>query len=103
MSVEIDFYIPLTYNSNEAIPNEVLGELKQEIVTKFGGITDFKFKGEGEWKMAGVTFRDEVVVWRAYGEDSPDVLKFLSQLKGQMKLKLRQADVLIAIKQTRFV
>lgn len=103
MPLEIDVYIPLRFNSNKEIPKEILGDMKSKIIKYCGGITDLKFKSEGEWRMGGVVFRDEIVVWRAFADESSETQEFLKALKQELKEKLQQSEILISVKAAKFI
>ena len=60
----------------------------------FGGVRFFPQPNEGLWKVAGVTYRDEIVVYRVITTD-PAARSFLSDLKSRLKRDLEQAEILI--------
>ena len=49
----------------------------------------------GFWKMAGVTYRDEIVIYRVLATDVGSARSFLSVLKERLKHELRQEELLI--------
>ncbi len=45
--------------------------------------------------MAGVTYRDEIVVYRVIAADTSQARRFFSDLKERLKKELDQHDILI--------
>ena len=45
--------------------------------------------------MAGVTYRDEIVIYRVITSDEQAARQFLSDLKEWLKEELRQEEILI--------
>ena len=58
-------------------------------------MTYFPQPNEGLWKMSGVTYRDEIVIYRVIATDVASARRFLSGLKERLKRELRQEDILI--------
>ena len=45
--------------------------------------------------MAGVTYRDAIVIYRVLTSDAQEARRFLSALKERLKEELQQEDILI--------
>ena len=61
---EYDLFVPLRYNDGSPVDPAKLARLRQRLVDQFGGLTDLHQSHEGYWKIGGVTFRDEIVIYR---------------------------------------
>jgi len=92
---EYDLFVPLYYNDGSPVEAEKLFELKRRLLNQFDGLTFFPQANEGFWRAAGVTYRDEIVVFRILTADAPEARRFLSQLKQDLKKELNQEEVLI--------
>ena len=50
---------------------------------------------EGFWTVAGVTYRDAIVIYRVLTSDAQEARRFLSALKERLKEELQQEEILI--------
>jgi hypothetical protein len=91
---EYDLYYPAR-PSNELAADRKLDELKQRLTEFFGGLTDFRHRSAGEWKLGGVTFHDEVVLLRMLHSDQGLARAFLSRIKAELERELEQQELLI--------
>ena len=92
---EYDLFIPLYYNDGRPIEPRKFQDLQQRLLNRFGGLTFFPQPNEGFWTMAGVTYRDEIVIYRVITSDEQEARRFLSDLKEWHKEELRQEEILI--------
>jgi len=92
---EYDLFIPLHYNDGRPIEPQQDQDMQQQLLDQFGGLTFFPQPNEGFWTMAGVTYRDEIVIYRVITSDEREARRFLSDLKEWLKEKLRQEEILI--------
>jgi hypothetical protein len=92
--IEYDLFIPLSYNDGSPVEPEKLERLRHRLVEHFGGLTDMRHHSAGQWRVGGVTFHDEIVIYRVLG-DSRKASAFLRDLKEELERDLRQEDVLI--------
>lgn len=92
---EFDVYVPLVSNSGSKYPARLIVAYKREILRQFGGITDFKHRSEGEWRMGPVSFRDRIVLWRVLCGDARKGRAFFRRLKLRMQHELGQQAILI--------
>ena len=88
---EYDFYFPIV--GEQAA--EALDEVKHELTEQFGGLTDFRHRSAGTWKMGGVTFQDEIVLLRVLADDQQRAREFLQQLSRKLAALLEQKEILI--------
>lgn len=92
---EYDIFIPLYYNDGSLIEGRKLQRLQARLLEQFDGLTFFPQPNEGYWKLAGVTYRDEIVIYRVLTAKSRAARIFLSRLKSDLKRELRQEEILI--------
>ena len=92
---EYDLFIPLYYNDGRPIEPQKFQDLQQQLLDQFGGLTFFPQPNEGFWTMAGVTYRDAIVIYRVITSDEQVARQLLSDLKERLKEELRQEDILI--------
>ena len=92
---EYDLFIPLYYNDGRPIEPQKFQALQHQLLDQFGGLTFFPQPNEGFWSMAGVTYRDEIVIYRVITSDEREARQFLSDLKERLKKELRQEEILI--------
>jgi len=69
--------------------------LQQQLLDQFGGLTFFPQPNEGFWTVAGITYRDAIVIYRVLTSDAQEARQFLSALKERLKEELQQEDTLI--------
>jgi hypothetical protein len=69
--------------------------LQQQLLDQFGGLTFFPQPNEGVWTVAGLTYRDAMVIYRMLTSDEQGARQFLSALKAQLKEEPQQEDSLI--------
>src|SRR5256885_1596097 len=96
----IEIYLPLDYNDGRPIPESKYIALQQELLNRFGGVTSVQrqFPLQGMWRSAMQTYHDRVVVFSVmdFQEDTQlDCLRYLERLKGRLKKKLDQLEILI--------
>jgi hypothetical protein len=92
---EYDLFVPLYYNDGSPVEAEKLLALKRRLLDQFEGDTFFPQANEGFWRTGGVTYRDEIVIFRILTADAPEARRFLAQLKEDLKREFRQEEILI--------
>jgi hypothetical protein len=92
---EYEIFVPLSYNDGRQVEPEQFRDLQKQLPDHFGGLTFFPQPNEGYWTMAGVTYRDEIIIYRVISSNSRAALRFLSRLKEQLKVRLDQEEILI--------
>ena len=95
---EYDIYVPLTYNDGSSIEPRKLARLRERLLEQFGGVTFFPQSNEGFWSQAGVTYRDEIVIFRVIARRVNAARRFLKLLKEELKHDLAQEEILIVEK-----
>ena len=92
---EYDIFVPLYYNDGSPIEAVRFQRLHKLLLDHFDGLTFFPQPNEGFWQMGGITYRDEIVVYRVLATRARAARQFLSRLKTQLKKDLRQQEILI--------
>jgi hypothetical protein len=92
---EYDLFVPLFYNDGTPIEAVKFQRLQAELLDRFEGLTFFPQPNEGLWRMGGVTYRDEIVVYRVLTSRSTMARRFLARLKERLKRDLKQEEILI--------
>lgn len=92
---EYDIFVPLQYNDGTPIEPQKLQRLQAELLENFAGLTYFPQPNEGFWKMSGVTYRDEIVVYRVLTDRVRSARRYLGDLKDRLKRELKQEEILI--------
>jgi hypothetical protein len=98
---EYDIFVPLTYNDGDPIEPSKLQRIHKVLLDRFEGLTYFPQPNEGYWKMAGVTYRDEIVIYRVLTTKIALARKFLKRLKEKLKQELDQEEILIIERDVR--
>jgi hypothetical protein len=89
---EYDLYYPA---SATATAEDQLVTLKRTLTEFFGGLTDFRHRSAGEWKIGAVTFHDDVVLLRVLHADRDAARACLQRIKGDLERDLSQEQILI--------
>jgi hypothetical protein len=92
---EYDLFVPLFYNDGRQIEPQKFQDLQHRLLTRFGGLTFFPQPNEGFWTLAGMTYRDEIVIYRVITSDEQGGRQFLSDLKERLKVEFQQEEILI--------
>ena len=92
---EYDLFVPLYYNDGRQIEPQKFQALQQQLLEKFGGLTFFPQPNQGLWTMAGITYRDEIVIYRVITPDAQEARRFWSDFKEWLKQELQQEEILI--------
>jgi len=92
---EYGLFIPLYYNDDTQIEPQKFQELQKQLLDQFGGITFFPQPNAGFWTVAGITYRDEIVIYRVITSDAQEARRFLANLKEWLKETLRQEEILV--------
>jgi hypothetical protein len=93
---EYDLFIPLSYNDGSPVESRKFQALQKRLLAEFGGLTFFPQPNLGFWSMGGVTYRDEIVIYRVVTRKAHSARRFLKRLKEELKKALRQEEIFIA-------
>ncbi len=95
---EYDVYVPLAYNDGTPIESRKLVRLRERLLEQFGGVTFFPQSNDGFWTLGGVTYRDQIVIFRVITDKARSARRFFGQLKEELKRDLQQEEILIVEK-----
>ena len=98
----IEVYLPLDFNDGRPIPESKYVSLQQELLNRFGGVTSVQrqFPLQGVWQSGTDIYHDRVVVFSVMDfreETQLECLRYLERLKGRLKKKLDQLEILITV------
>jgi hypothetical protein len=98
----IEIYLPLDYNDGSAIPESKYVTLQQELLGRFGGVTSVQrqFPLQGVWQAETEIHHDRVVVFSVMDfrqGTQLECLRYLERLKGRLKKKFDQLEILITV------
>jgi hypothetical protein len=85
---EYNLFVPLYDNDGRPVEARQFQALQQQLLDQFGSLTFFPQPNEGFWTVAGVTYRDAIVIYRVLTSDAPEARRFLSVLKERLKTEL---------------
>jgi len=98
----VEIYLPLDYNDGRPIPESRYVSIQQELLNRFGGVTSVQrqFPLQGIWQSGTEIYHDRVVVVSVMDfreETQLECLRYLERLKGRLKKKFDQLEILIAV------
>jgi hypothetical protein len=98
---EYDIFVPLYLNDGCPVEADKFQELQETLLSQFGGLTFFPQPNRGFWRMAEITYRDEIVIYRVIGSDAEGSREFLEKLKQRLKVDFEQEEILIVERDVR--
>jgi hypothetical protein len=96
---EYEIYVPLTHNDGSPVDPDKLVHLRERLLEQFGGLTFFPQRNEGFWTFGGVTYRDEIVIYRILTAETQMARRFFRVIKEELKRDLNQEEILIVEKE----
>jgi hypothetical protein len=98
----IEIYLPLDFNDGKPIPGSSYISIQQELLNRFGGVTSVQrhFPLQGVWQSGADIYHDRVVVFSVMDfrvETQLECLRYLERMKGRLKKKLDQLEILITV------
>jgi hypothetical protein len=98
----IEIYLPLDFNDSKPIPESKYVAIQQELLNRFGGVTSTQrhFPLQGVWQAGAEVYHDRVVVFSVmdfHADTQLECLRYLARLKGRLKRKFGQLEVLITV------
>ena len=92
---EYDIFVPLHYNDGVPVEEKKFRDLQTRLLEYFDGVTYFPQANQGVWRMGGVTYRDEIVVYRVVTKKVRRARRFLKQLKEELKRIFQQEEIFL--------
>ena len=95
-----DIYLPIKYNDGTEIEIEKYGEVENELLDQFGGVTSVRHENplRGLWKSGESVYHDEIIVFTVIDftyDGSGERDRFLRDYKEILKQRFEQEEVLI--------
>ncbi len=85
--------LPLRFNDGRDVPGDWLAEAVLEIVERFGAASYETQKVEGHWRLAGATYRDDLVRLVVDVPDADENRAWVREFKTRWKAKLDQLEL----------
>jgi len=85
--------LPVRFNDGRDIPEELLGEVVNEIAAQFGAVSFYKQAIEGHWQHAGTTYRDDLACVVVDVADTVKNRKWMRAFKARWKERLQQLEL----------
>lgn len=101
MAKEYEIFVPLKYNDGTPVEARKFQDLQQDLLAQFPGLTFSPQPKQGFWTMAGVAYRDEIVIYHVITPKVRAARRFLKLLKKRLERELRQEKILILERDVR--
>lgn len=92
---EYDLYLPLTDNEGEPFAARMFRSVQNELLSQFDGVTYFPQPNEGLWQSGGVTYHDDIVIYRVITPHTGKARRFFRAFKEKLMKDFGQLDLLI--------
>jgi hypothetical protein len=92
-----DFYLPLTFNNGQPIPDRYFDEVERRLLARFGGVTSQQrdFPMRGLWLGETQLYLDQVIVMTVLDFRRQGSTRFVTQLKTDLLPVFDQLEILI--------
>ena len=90
-----EILLPIKFNDGSPVPDELLIEVREELVEKFGGLTTMppSTPAEGWWRSGEVLYKDDIVIYRVTTVQDEDM--FFKQYKDTLAKRFDQEEIWI--------
>jgi hypothetical protein len=88
-----EILLPLRFNDQQPIPDELLGETVVELRQQFGAVSTETQIIRGIWQHEGESYRDELTRVFVDVPDTPENRQFFQEFKERLKARFRQLDI----------
>jgi hypothetical protein len=85
--------LPVRFNDGRDVPEELLGEAVNEIVTRFGAASFRKDAVEGQWQHDDTIYRDALACVIVDVPDTTNNRKWMKAFKSRWKERLNQLEI----------
>ena len=91
----VEIFLPLKRNDGSDQPRVLFGDLRAELVERFGGLTAFtRAPAEGLWESeSGAAQRDQIVIFEVMTDDLDH--DWWRDFRGTLERRFEQEEVLI--------
>ena len=95
----IQILLPLYDNAGEALPAELITEVRQQLADRFGGLTAYsRAPAQGLWKDEGETHHDDIVVFEVMAAELDTA--WWGDYRRNLEAKFRQREIIIRAQET---
>ena len=96
----IEIFLPLKRNDGSDQPRALFGELRGELVERFGGLTAFtRAPAEGLWEDGGDVSRDQIVIFEVMAEALDE--GWWRRFREGLERRFDQEEVMIRAREVR--
>ena len=81
--------MPLHFNDGRPVDPEKFQELQESVLSQFGGLTFFPQPNKGFWRMAEITYRDEIVIYRVIASGAERIKAILEETQRASESRTR--------------
>jgi hypothetical protein len=92
-SRRFEVLLPVRFNDGANIPEELLGEAVNEIVSRFGAASFYKQAIEGHWQHANTLYRDDLACVVVDVPDTVKNRKWMRAFKARWRERLQQLEL----------
>ncbi len=92
-SRRFEVLLPVRFNDGRDVPEELLGEAVNEIVSQFGAASFYKQAIEGHWEHGGTLYRDDLACIVVDVPDTVKNQKWMKAFKLRWKERLEQLEL----------
>jgi hypothetical protein len=92
---EYDLFIPMFFNDGTRIDPATLAGFEERLLNEFNGLTIFPQPNQGYWRYGGVTYQDEIIIYRVIATNQRSARRFLRNFREELKRALEQEEILI--------
>lgn len=94
----IEILLPLYDNDGRRFGAEAFGEVRRELVDRFGGLTAFtRSPAEGLWEDEGEVTRDEIVIFEVMADEIDR--GWWSGFRHELERRFRQDEIVVRARQ----
>ena len=92
-SRRFEVLLPVRFNDGREIPEELLGEAVNEIVSQYGAVSFYKQAIEGHWQHDNRLYRDDLACIVVDVADTVKNRKWMRAFKTRWKDRLEQLEL----------
>jgi hypothetical protein len=90
-----EIHLPLKHNDGREISGELFEQTREELVTRFEGLTLDPAIVFGIWVHNGTRYQDQLILWTVDVEDSPENQQFFVSYKQVLLQRFEQLEIYI--------
>ena len=96
----VQIFLPLYDNAGRELPRELFGEVRRELVQRFGGLTAFtRAPVSWLWEDEGQTVRDDLVIFEVMAEELDPA--WWAEYRAGLERRFRQEELVVRAQEVR--